>query len=278
MGTLKMKEATRPQSEEGIQYHIQCKPGDVARYVLFPGDPGRVPVIAELFDEAHEVAYHREYRTYTGKFKGIPVSTVSSGLGPSPLGVAIEELAAVGVDTFIRVGSTATIQEDIDIGDMIITSAAVRLEGTSKDYVRPEYPAVGSYEVTLALIQAAECLNIPYHVGITASTNTFYCGQGRPGFNGFWQGWMDNLVVDLQKARVLNFEMEAAALYTLTSLFGLRAGCVCTVFANRPRDELKVTGEKECAKVAVEAVRILKEMDEEKENSGKRYWYPGLRK
>ncbi|WP_297486930.1 uridine phosphorylase [Thermococcus sp.] len=269
--------AERPQTEEGYQYHIACKPGDVSRYVLLPGDPGRVPKISSLWDEAREIAFHREYRTHTGKYKGVPISVTSTGIGGPSTAIAIEELAAIGADTFIRVGSTGAIQPGMEIGDLIIAKAAVRLEGTSKQYVRVEYPAVADLEVTLALIEAAETLGVPYHIGITASTDSFYLGQGRPGLNNYFPSFARNIIDDLRQANVTNFEMEAATLYTLASIYGLRAGCVCSVFANRVTNEFGTKGEREAAMVASEAVKILHEWDGEKEKAGKKVWFPGLR-
>jgi len=270
--------AERPQTEEGYQYHIACKPGDVARYVLLPGDPERVPKISSLWDEAKEIAFHREYRTHTGKYKGVPISVTSTGIGGPSTAIAVEELAAIGADTFIRVGSTGAIQPGMEIGDLVIAKAAVRLEGTSKQYVRVEYPAVADLEVTLALIEAAETLGVRYHIGITASTDSFYLGQGRPGLNGYFPSFARNILDDLKQARVTNFEMEAATLFTLANIYGLRAGCVCAVFANRVTNEFGKAGEKEAALVASEAVKILAEWDGEKEKAGKKIWFPGLKR
>ncbi len=274
---MKFVSADRPQTKEGYQYHIACKPGDVARYVLLPGDPERVPKISSLWDEAKEIAFHREYRTHTGKYKGVPISVTSTGIGGPSTAIAIEELAAIGADTFIRVGSTGAIQPGMEIGDLIIARAAVRLEGTSKQYVRVEYPAAADLEVTLALIEAAETLGVRYHIGITASTDSFYLGQGRPGLKGYFPSFAGNIVNDLRQANVTNFEMEAATLFTLAGIYGLRAGCVCAVFANRVTNEFGKAGEKEAALVASEAVKILAEWDEEKEKAGKKVWFPGLR-
>ncbi|ASJ04077.1 uridine phosphorylase [Thermococcus barossii] len=274
----KFVSADRPQTKEGYQYHIACKPGDVSRYVLLPGDPERVPKISSLWDEAREIAFHREYRTHTGRYKGVPISVTSTGIGGPSTAIAIEELAAIGADTFIRVGSTGAIQPGMEIGDLIIARAAVRLEGTSKQYVRVEYPAVADLEVTLALIEAAETLGVRYHIGITASTDSFYLGQGRPGLKGYFPSFAKHIMDDLRQANVTNFEMEAATLYTLASIYGLRAGCVCAVFANRITNEFGKAGEKEAAMVASEAVKILAEWDEEKEKAGKKVWFPGLRR
>lgn len=271
---MEYKSAIRPETKERIQYHIALKPGDISRYVLLPGDPDRVPKISSLWDSYKAVGKHREYLTHTGYYKGVKISACSTGIGSPAAAIAVEELANIGADTLIRVGSTGSIQPEIELGDLIITTAAVRLEGTTRQYVRIEYPAVASYEVVAALVEAAETLGYRYHVGITATTDSFYCGQARPGYKGYWQSWMNSLIPDLQKARVLNFEMEAAAILTLASLYGLRAGAVCAVYADRVRNKFAVKGEKEAAKVACEAVKILSEWDKAKEQKGKKWWHP----
>lgn len=273
---MKFSSADYVEGEGGLQYHIQCKRGDVARYVLLPGDPERVEIISSQWDERREIAYHREYRTHTGKYRGVDISVTSTGIGAPSAVIALEELARIGADTFIRVGSTGAIQQDIELGDLIISSGAVRLEGTSKQYVRPEYPASAHYEVVMALIEAAESLGVRYHVGITASTDSFYLGQGRHGFRGYTQSFSENILHDLRRANVLNFEMEAAALFTVANIYGLRAGSVAVVFANRIRDEFEVVSQDTVAKVANEAVKILAEWDDLKYKKGKRFFYPSM--
>ncbi len=258
------------------QYHIDCCQGDVARYVLLPGDPARISIISKLWDSFREVAIHREYNTNTGVYKGVPISAVSTGIGSPSAGIAVEELARIGADTMIRVGSCGAIQPNINCGDLVISTGAVRLEGTSKQYICSEYPAVASYEVLMALIEAAEILGCTYHVGITASMDSFYCGQGVAGFSGYKSSMTDNLISDLRRAGVLNLEMETAAIFTLANLFGLRAGSICTVFTVSP-DKFELKGEQDAAQVASEAVKILSEWDVRKERRNKKYWYPSLR-
>ncbi len=249
----------------------------MARYVLLPGDPGRVPLIAGFWDEARLIASHREYTTYTGTYRGTPISATSTGIGSPSTAIAVEELLRVGADTFIRVGTTGGIQRCVEVGDLVISSAAVRLEGTSSQYVRVEYPAAASYEVVLALIEAAESLGLRYHVGVTASTDSFYLGQGRPGYRGYKQSWAEKLIPDLQAAGVLNFEMESSALFTLASIYGARAGSICAAVANRVTNEMKPdAGLRDAIRAANEAVRILSEWDEAKEKNGKKYFYPSL--
>lgn len=276
MPVRRIVSARRPETAKREQYHIACKIGDVARYILLPGDPDRVLKMVKHWDKARQVTCNRQYLIYTGRYKGIPISACSTGIGCPATAIAVEELANIGAETFIRVGSTGAIQEDIECGDLVISTGAVRLEGTSKQYVTMRYPAVASYDVLLALIQAAETLGYSYHVGITASTDSFYCGQGRPGFKGYWQSWMDKIIPDLKVANVLNFEMEVSTLFTLGNIFSLRAGCICAVFANRITDKFRITGEREAGLAATEALKILSEWDTERDKQGKKYWFPSL--
>jgi uridine phosphorylase len=267
--------ARRPETAEREQYHIEVKPGEVAETVLLPGDPQRVAKISSGWDSFQEVGAHRQYVTHTGLYKGTPISACSTGIGGPGTAIAIEELANVGVKNFLRVGSCATLKAEIDIGDLIISTGAVRLEGTSKQYVRPEYPASASYEMVIALVEAADALGMRYHLGVSASTDSFYLGQSRPGFNGYTQSFSDTLIEDLQKANVANFEMEAATIFTLANIFGFRSGAVCAVYANRVQDKFAVAGEEDVIACGNEAVRILAEMDEEKAIAGKDYWMRG---
>jgi uridine phosphorylase len=269
-------DATRPE-QEGLQYHIRCRPGDVARYVLLPGDPARVPLIAERWAEARAVADEREHVTYTGRLRdGGPISATSTGAGGGSTASALEELIEIGADTFIRVGTCGAIQAEIEPGDVVIQNAAVRFDGTSPQYVRMEYPAAAHHVVTLALVQAAERLGVKYHVGVTASTAAFYTGQGRPGWRGYTQQFIEDLVPDLQRARVLTFEMEAATIFTMLGLYGLRGGSICAAIANRVTGKMVKTGVETAIDVANEAVKILQVWDAETEAAGKTTWFPEI--
>lgn len=259
-----------------VQYHLGVGAGDVADTVLLPGDPERVPKITGVWDSAEVVAEHREYRTATGEHEGTPISTTSTGIGSPSAAIAVEELARVGADTFLRVGSCGAIQPGMAVGDLVITSGAVRQEGTSEEYVRAEYPAAADDRVVAALVAAAERLDYDYHVGVTASTDSFYAGQGRPGFEGFEAAGSDELVADLREANVLNIEMEASTICTLANLYGLRAGAVCTVYANRVTGEFRTEGETRAAETASLATALLARMDERAREAGADRWYPGL--
>ncbi len=262
----------------GKQYHIECEEGDVARYVILPGDPGRVSTIASVWDEAREVVHHREYHTMTGRVANVELSCTSTGIGAPSLTIGVDELARIGADTFIRLGTCGAIQKDMYLGDIVISTGAVRLDGASKDLVIPEYPAVANYEIVMALIQAAEELKVPHHVGITASTDTFYTGQGRPALGGYMPSFKENILRDMQAAGVKNFEMEVSSLLTLANVFGKRAGALCFVVANRMTDEFEVRDEwaVRAARVASRAISLLAGWDERKKKSGKNFLYPGL--
>jgi len=261
---------------ERRQYHLEVAPGDVADAVLLPGNPERVDKVTALWDRHEEVGHHREYRTATGEYDGQPVSVTSTGIGSPSAAIAVEELARVGADTFLRVGSCGAIQEEMAVGDLVITTGAVRQEGTSDEYVREDYPAVADDEVVAALVAAAEELGHDYHLGVTMSSDSFYAGQGRPGFEGFEAAGSEDLVEDLREANVANIEMEAAAILTLSTVYGLRGGAVCTVYANRVTGEFRTEGETAAAETASKAVAILGEMDRVKAEAGVDHWHPGL--
>ncbi len=256
---------------------MEVAPGDVARYVLLPGDPDRTDLISSLWDERRLVAHHREFKTYTGVYRGAPISVTSTGIGSPSAVIAVEELLRVGADTFIRVGTMGALHSSIKPGDLVIGLGAVRLEGASKEYIIPEYPALAHYEVVLALIEAAERLGVRYHVGIIASTDTFYLGQSRPGFRGFMTPAAASLLPTLRESGVLGFEMEASAIFTVSSIYGARAGCVCAAIANRVTNEFEAgAGVREASQVANEAVVVLKEIDDAKERGRKKWFHPSM--
>ncbi len=262
-----------------LQYHVQLNDGDVAPYVLLPGDPGRVPVVASFWDEAHEVMNNREYRTFTGVYKGVPISCMSTGMGCPSVAIGMEELARLGVHTFIRIGTCGTLQDYVNIGDVAVFDSAMRLEGTSPSYVPIEYPAVADHDVVTACLQACEALGLPHHLGVTRSADTFYARHPRPGssFNNYWIHDWKHHFEDLKAMNVVAAEMEASVIFVLAKVWGLRAGGIATVLDNM----LKVTGETgefdpqegfdhsekavaDMTHAGCEAVRILYEMDQKK--------------
>jgi len=198
--------------------------GELGKYMLLPGDPDRVSIMAKQWDEAEESGINPRFPPGEGHLSRCSHRRIILHDRRPSLETVLQQLAERGVDTFVRVGTSGSLQPEIKSGDMVINDASVRMDGTTALYVMDEYPAAASYEVTLALIEAGERLGERYHVGIGATTASFYVGQGRVGFGGYKRSSTDSLIPDLQQARVLNFEMEAAALFTLCRLYGCAPG------------------------------------------------------
>ena len=207
------------EPEKRLQPHIMCGVGDVARYALLPGDPRRVERIASHLDEARKVGDYRGYVTYTGEAEGVGISACSTGIGCPSAAIVVEELMRIGVETFIRVGTTGSLQPGLDSGDIVVATAAVRGEGTSRSYVPVEYPAAASLDVTLALLDAAHELGVEVHPGIVLSTDAYYGGN-------------EEALRRYGAANVLSIEMEASTIFTLAALRGKRAGAIMVVDGN----------------------------------------------
>ena len=251
--------AQEPKDAKGRPYHIRLKRKDAAEVALLPGDPGRVPLIAKKLARAASLSSNREYTAYSGYAGREKVLVMSTGIGGPSTAIAVEELARLGVRTMIRVGTCGAINPKLHVGSVVIADAAVRMEGTSWQYIAPGYPAAATPGVVLALKEAADRLGITAPVGISASTDSFYLGQGRMSFGGYFPRGRAHMVEDLRAAKVLCFEMEAATLYTLGRLFGLRVGAVLAVVANRATDEFTPNaGVDEAIRVAVEATKGLR--------------------
>lgn len=204
------------------------------------------------------------------------MSACSTGIGGPSTEIAVNELAIAGANSFFRLGTTGGLQEQMRCGDIVISTASIRWDGASAPYAPDVYPAAAHYEVVLALISACERLGLPYHLGVSASTSSFYAGQSRPAF-GEYIGEEPERIERLMAMGVLNFEMEAATIFTLCSLFGLRGGAACVVVADRFRNEFRPEGANETlAKVGAEAIVALAEIDEAKQQAGKQWYFPGI--
>lgn len=205
------------------QFHIGIAPGEVSTVALMPGDPFRVPLVAEYLDDAREVAHKREHRTMVGKYKGREITVTSTGMGSPSTAIAAEELARVGVTSFIRVGSTAALQPGIEPGDLIVSEGSYRNDGTTDAYVPKGYPAVPDLELTLALARAARVHGpkhaLGVHVGLNVTDDAFYAESPA------WTEQMSGL-------GLLNVEMESSALFVVARQRGLRAGMICAVSSN----------------------------------------------
>ncbi len=210
-----------------------------ATLAVLPGDPGRVPKIAELLDDSVPLASQREYTSYRGRAGGVPIVVCSTGIGGPSTSIAVEELAQLGVRTFLRVGTTGAIQPGIAVGDVIITTGSVRLDGASGHFAPIEYPAVADHACTSALAAAAAAAGITAHLGVTVSSDTFYPGQERyDTVSGFVHKGLRGSREEWQALHVLNYEMESATLFTQCSVNGWRAGMVAGVLVNRTEQEI----------------------------------------
>jgi uridine phosphorylase len=262
------------------QYHIGLGPGELAEYILLPGDPDRTTRIAARLDSIELERRNREFATVTGTYRGQRVSIVSTGIGTDNVEIVVVEILAITErPTFIRVGTSGALQEGIGLGDLIISSGSVRLEATTGFFVHEGYPALAHHEAIVALIEAAERLGHRYHVGVTATAPGFFGAQGRP-IPQLPIRYPD-LAKEMARQRVLNFEMEASALLVLATLAGCRAGVVCAVYAQRPtgdfiEGERKDRAEADCVETGLESLLILAEMDRQTRDAATDRWRPSL--
>ena len=253
--------------ERERQYHISCADGEVGKYCILPGDPGRCAAIAAYLDGAVHVSQNREYNSYTGSLLGEKVSVVSTGIGGPSAAIAMEELYAIGADTFIRVGTCGGIRLDVTSGDLVLATGAVRQEGTSREYAPIEFPAVPDFEVLSALVEAAKDRGKPWHAGVVQCKDSFY-GQHSPGrmpisseLEHKWEAW--------KRLGVLASEMESAALFTVAAALGVRCGSVFHVVWNQERekaglDQTESHDTEAAISLAVEAMKRLILQDRER--------------
>lgn len=241
-------------------YHIQTAKGEVGKYVMMPGDPGRCEKIAAYLDDPVLVMQNREYTTYTGSLDGVKVSVTSTGIGGASASIAIEELVRCGADTFIRVGTCGGMQLEVKSGDLVVATGAVRMEGTTKEYAPIEYPAVADFTVTGALVDACGKLGAEFHTGVVQCKDAFYgqhCPELMPVYyelQNKWEAWL--------RMGCLASEMESAALFIAGSFLRVRVGTVLLVVANQERAKRDlpnpvVHDTDQAIRAAVEAIRIL---------------------
>jgi uridine phosphorylase len=246
-------------------FHLGLKKADLqgATLAIVPGDPERVKRIAELLDNPVFLASHREFTTWRGEMDGKAVIICSTGIGGPSTSIAVEELAQLGITTFLRIGTTGAIQPHLNVGDVIVTTGSVRLDGASLHFAPMEFPAVADFDCTTALVNTAKEMGSKLHIGVTASSDTFYPGQERydtvsgrvvSRFQGSMKEW--------QAMGVLNYEMESATLLTMCSSQGLRAGMVAGVIVNRtqqeiPNAETMARTESDAIKIVLGAARKL---------------------
>ncbi len=248
------------------EYHIALGRGDVGKYVILTGDPKRTELIAKFFDSAKETAFNREFRTFTGYITGynkekIKISTTSTGIGCPSAAICVEELAKIGAETFIRVGTAGSLQREVKIGDVVISTAAIREEGTTRQYIPLSYPAVASLNVTNALISSAKKLGTRWHSGIVHCKDAFYIEQEKntpkiplQEYNEIlWKTWM--------RGNALATNMESSAIFVISSIRKLHAGEVLAIIGTTwsKKPIVKKVGIEEAIKIAIEAVKILEQ-------------------
>ena len=250
-----------------VQFHIRCKEGDVGKYCFLPGDPGRCEAIASHFENPVHVAQNREYNIYTGTLLGQKVSVCSTGIGGPSASIAMEELTAIGADTFVRIGTCGGIAMDILPGDVVVATGAIRYEHTSMEYAPIEFPAVPDFDVALALKNAGEALGYRTHTGVVQCKDAFY-GQHSPEKSPVhyellqkWESW--------KRLGVKASEMESAALFVVASALGVRCGSCFHVVWNQEREKaglaMPMTEDTSGAiRVGVEAMKRIIAQDLEK--------------
>jgi len=237
-GEAKMVKSVK---HDEVLYHVGLSKEMIqgAEYVLLPGDPHRSESLAKAFDpSAKFLADSREHISYLADFHGQKVLVCSSGLGGPNIGITVEELAVIGLKYYLRVGTCGAIQPGIELGDVVVSTAGVRLEGTSRDFAPIEYPAVASFEFTHDMVEGAKIAKAPYHLGITASTDTFWQAQERyDSYTGYLLNRHRGAMAEWRALNVINFEMEAATLLVMCSTMALNAACICGVVAKRVESE-----------------------------------------
>lgn len=260
------------KDERELQFHIRLKKGDVGRYCILPGDPARCELIARFFDDPVHMGQNREFNTYTGTLLGEKVTVCSTGIGGPSATIAMEELTAIGADTFLRVGTCGGIDLQVQSNDIVVASGAIRFEGTSREYAPLEYPAVPDYEVLTAMVDAARSFEQPCHVGVVQCKDSFY-GQHSPGkmpvaqeLEYKWNVW--------KRMGVLASEMESAALFVCADSLGVRCGSCFHVIWNQEREKLGLDQKESedvmlSVKVCIEALKLLIQRDRENEKRKK---------
>ena len=246
-------------------FHLGLTKADLqgAELAIVPGDPERVRKIAEMLDNPRFLACHREFTSWLAELDGHPIVICSTGIGGPSTSIAVEELAQLGIRTFLRIGTTGAIQPHIHVGDILVTTAAVRLDGASLHFAPMEFPAVADFTCTTALVAAAEAMQVRQHIGITASSDTFYPGQERyDTYSGRVVERFRGSMAEWQAMGVMNYEMESATLLTMCASQGLRAGMVAGVIVNRTQREIPDAAamkstESQAVQIVIEAARRL---------------------
>jgi len=258
------------------EYHIDLERGELSEYVLLVGDPGRVAKVAAMWDSVELERTNREFASATGMYRGMRVSCMSTGIGTDNVEIVLAEIMEItDRATFIRVGSSGALQPEIESGDLVISTGAVRLENTTDFYVHPGFPAIAHRDVVWALESVCREQGVRYHVGLTATASGFYAPQGR-AMRTLPVRYPD-LAEDLRRQGVANFEMESSALFVLASLAGLRAGTVCATYAQRVtglflEGAAKEAAEQRCIDAGLAGIHLLWAIDQDEHGEARAQW------
>lgn len=248
--------------------HIGLEAGSVGRYIFLPGSPERTEKIAAYFDNPKEIAYNREYRTFTGELDGVPVAVTSTGIGGPSAAIAVEELHQCGADTMMRVGTCASTSEKVGLGDIVIPNGAVKMEGVSLHYLPVEFPSVPDFQMLKAIEEAAQKLNLPYNVGVTITKASFYTQtspETKPVAEELLFKWNA-----YEKGGATSTSMECAPLFAVGSSLGIRTACVMASATNYKNQNPKgkepgsMDIEDRAIRTAIEAMRIIIQKDQER--------------
>lgn len=253
----------------------QCRSGDIAPYVLVPGSKDRVRRFSEQWDNARKVADHYEFLVYTGEYRGIPISACSTGIGAMSASIAIEELARLGGDTFLRVGVTGPMVDELEYGDIVIANGAVRHDGTSHDYVQAEYPALCHFEMVMACLAAVESLGYPYKYGVIADTASLG-SETMDGFRHHLTRRTQPMIQEMYEAGVLGGTGEAATLMVQCSIYGMRCGVINVNSLDKKNHRWDPHAESKAIALGLETMWVVAEWDRVKEEQGLSFMIPEL--
>ena len=257
--------ADAPTDGEDRVYHLRLRKGEIPPYVVLTGDPANTEKIASHWTGSHQLAYNREYRTFSGTYDGLPLASTSTGIGCQSSELVINELVKVGGKLCIKVGNASSIDPKLSLGDLVIPMASMRKGGSADLYVQPEYPAFPDISITKALMMACDKLNYKYTLAVNYSVSSFYIGQGRPmtsDGSGYWPSWAEKIVEDLQMANISTIDMDTAGQCIVSFLHRMRYGAILAINNDRLKDTWGDNGGFDKATlVASEAMKILADWD-----------------
>jgi uridine phosphorylase len=255
-----MATADKPAADDGRQYHLHTRPGDLAERCVLVGAPERARMIAKrYFAKSRKVGDHRGLVSYTGVFAGMPMSVVTTGMGGASAGIVLAEAVASGAKAFVRVGSCGALKRSAKPGDVVIATGAVRYDGASDNWAPPEWPAFADWQLVGALVASAKSVGKRHHVGIGVTTSCFREGQARPDEDGWLPERLRSRHRELVRRGALFYSMEDAAIFVWCATHGgIPAAAVNAVYANRLTGTFNPVGDEDAAKIALMALALFR--------------------